>query len=102
MTDMTEVATEQPDAERPDLTPDDLSHASGDNLSPASPRDTKISMVIGMLERKEGATLDEMVEATGWQKHTIRAAMTGLRKKGHVIDRGKRGDDSCYHIGKAG
>lgn len=34
--------------------------------------------------------------------HTVRAALTGLRKKGHAIVRDKRGEETCYRItGKA-
>ena len=51
-----------------------------------------------MLEREQGATLGEMVEATGWLPHTTRAALTGLRKKGRVIEKIKRGDQTCYRI----
>ena len=61
-------------------------------------RETKIGKVVNLLKRKEGATLDEIIEATGWQPHTTRAAMTGLKKKGHTIERSKRGDASCYQI----
>ncbi len=50
------------------------------------------------MSRTEGATLDEMVAATGWLPHTTRAALTGLRKKGHAIARDKRGEATCYHI----
>jgi hypothetical protein len=39
-----------------------------------------------------------MVEATGWLPHTTRAALTGLRKKGHAVDRRKRNDVTCYHL----
>jgi len=66
----------------------------------ATKRETKISKVIALLERKEGATLDEMTEATGWQKHMTRAALTGLRKKGREITRDKRGELTCYRIAK--
>lgn len=34
-----------------------------------------------MLSAPEGATLDEIVAATGWQKHTARGAMSGALKK---------------------
>lgn len=64
----------------------------------AKPHETKIGKVIALLERKEGVTLDEMVEATGWLPHTTRAALTGLKKKGHMIERDKRGDTTCYRI----
>jgi len=59
---------------------------------------TKISTVIEMLKQSSGATLNEIVQTTGWQPHSARAAMTGLRKKGHTIERSKRGDATCYHI----
>ena len=67
----------------------------------SKPRETKIGKVIALLERKEGATLDEMVAATGWLPHTTRAALTGLKKKGHTIKRDKRGDMTCYRIMKS-
>jgi DNA-binding IclR family transcriptional regulator len=59
---------------------------------------TKISTVIDLLKQSGGATLDEIVKATGWQPHSARAALTGLRKKGHTIEKSKRGDQTCYHI----
>lgn len=45
-----------------------------------------------------GATLAELQKATGWQQHSIRAALTGLRKKGLTIVRSKRGEVTCYRI----
>jgi hypothetical protein len=42
---------------------------------------TKQSAMIDMLRKPEGATLDEIAAATGWQKHTIRGAMAGALKK---------------------
>jgi DNA-binding MarR family transcriptional regulator len=63
--------------------------------------ETKIAKVIALLGRGEGATLAELVEATGWQPHTTRAALTGLKKKGHVISKTKRGEATCYLIGPA-
>lgn len=65
---------------------------------PKPERHTKSAAIIALLQRKEGATLAEMVEATGWLPHTTRAALTGLKKKGHVIDKVKRGDTTCYRI----
>ena len=37
--------------------------------------------MIEMLRRPQGATLAEIVEATGWQAHTVRGAMAGALKK---------------------
>ena len=65
----------------------------------ASPREgSKIARVIALLQRSEGATLAEMAEATGWLPHTTRAALTGLKKKGHTVERSKREDVTCYRI----
>lgn len=61
-------------------------------------KESKISQVLAMLQRREGATLDELVAATGWLPHTTRAALTGLRRKGHAIDRRRRGEVTCYHL----
>ena len=65
------------------------------------PAPTKTSAVIALLGRKQGATLAELVEVTGWLPHTTRAALTGLRKKGHALTKGKRGDVTSYTIAKA-
>jgi hypothetical protein len=65
-----------------------------------SPRaGTKQALLIGMLSAKDGATLDALVEATGWLPHTTRAALTGLRKRGFAIERTRgEGSDSIYRI----
>ena len=39
--------------------------------------------------RDEGATIDQMIAATGWLPHTTRAALSGLKKKGYVISSDK-------------
>jgi hypothetical protein len=59
---------------------------------------TKSATVIALLEREDGATMSELIAATSWLPHTTRAALTGLRKKGHVIERSKRADETCYRI----
>ena len=68
-----------------------LAPATGESLTDASnanPRaGTKQALVIGMLSKDAGVTLDALVEATGWLPHTTRAAMTGLRKRGFIIER---------------
>ncbi len=61
-------------------------------------KSTKIELVLGMLRRAEGATLDQMVEATGWLPHTTRAALTGLKKKGHVVASEKLDGVRTYRV----
>ena len=49
---------------------------------PSSPRaDSKTAQVVAMLQRKGGATLVEIMEKMGWQKHTVRGFMAGTMKK---------------------
>jgi len=68
--------------------------------TPAS-RTSKIAGVLALLDRDEGATLTELITATGWLPHTTRAALTGLRKKGHVLARSKRDAATCYRLVQA-
>ena len=53
---------------------------------------TKKAQLIRMLGAKAGADLPTLSEKLGWQTHTTRAALTGLRKAGFTIDRERRGD----------
>ena len=62
------------------------------------PRPNKINAVVLLMARNDGATLPELIAATGWLPHTTRAALTGLRKKGHEITRSKRDGATCYRI----
>jgi hypothetical protein len=77
-------------------------HEGGGKVAPSAqpdtPRVTKASSVLALLGREEGATLADMIAATGWLPHTTRAALTGLRKKGHTLEKSKRGDQTCYRI----
>jgi Protein of unknown function (DUF3489) len=43
------------------------------------------ALIVKMLSRKSGATLDALVDATGWLPHTTRAALTGLRARGYTV-----------------
>lgn len=57
------------------------------NLITAAPvkRPNKTDLVLDLLKRPKGATIPQLVEATGWLPPTTRAALTGLKKKGHVV-----------------
>lgn len=68
--------------------------------SPQRP-ESKIALVTRMLERDAGASLDELLAATGWLPHTMRAALTGLKKKGHAITKEKVDGKTRYSIAKA-
>lgn len=79
-------ATEMPAAAKPSRTRDD----------------SKQALMIGMLKRPEGATLAQIVEATGWQSHTVRGAISGALKKklGLAVESTKAdGAERVYKIG---
>lgn len=52
----------------------------------------KQALIVSMLSEPSGATLDELMEATSWLAHTTRAALTGLRQRGYVLERNKHPD----------
>ena len=65
------------------------------------PRETKTAVLRKLLSRKAGADLAALQAATGWQSHSVRAAMSGLRKAGYTIDRAdpaKTGGRAVYRI----
>ena len=52
-------------------------------------RPTKTDAVLKRLRRANGASIAELQKATGWQPHSVRAALTGLRKRSIEIVRSK-------------
>jgi hypothetical protein len=56
--------------------------AAGDKTAGGKQReDSKQAQVIAMLRRPTGATLDDLIAATGWQRHTVRGVLSGALKK---------------------
>jgi hypothetical protein len=79
--------------------------------TPGAPRkareDTKQHAVLALLRREEGATIAQVMEATGWQQHTVRGFLAGLKKKGFTVEvlarvkqvgSGKQGAKGSYSI----
>lgn len=58
---------------------------------------SKLAGVVELLALPEGASIDELMAATGWLAHTTRAALTGLRKRGIPVERDKRGDGTTIY-----
>ena len=67
---------------------------------PAAGRSSKQAEVIAMLRRPEGATVAEVMAATGWQPHTVRGVVSGALKKklGLAIASGKEERGRVYRI----
>ena len=57
------------------------------DTSEAKPRPTKSELVNKLLSRKAGADMGALRDATGWQAHSVRAVLSGLRKAGYTLDR---------------
>ena len=87
----------KPTSGRADL---EMASVSGANQRPAS---TKRAKLIAMLERPEGASVAEIGQRLGWLPHTVRAAITGLRKADREVTRSNNADNrSIYRLAPLG
>lgn len=59
---------------------------------------SKPQQILDLLNRDCGATLAELAILANWLPHSTRAYLTGLRKKGHVIDSEKVDGVRRYRI----
>jgi Protein of unknown function (DUF3489) len=82
----------------------DRAHPTTSGVSGGEPpASTKRAQLIGMLERPEGAPVAEIGLRLGWLPHTVRAAITGLRKAGREVTRSKDADHrSVYRLAPVG
>jgi hypothetical protein len=100
--------TATPRAERADRPP-------RDPATSRQPRtETKQEAVLALLRRDDGTTIAEIIDATGWQPHTVRGFLAGLKRRGitvEVLERvrqvgpnhhGAKGSYSIYRIAEAG
>jgi hypothetical protein len=53
--------------------------------TPSARPGTKAAAMIGLLNAKKGATISEMMEATGWQAHSVRGFLAGSLRKRHGL-----------------
>lgn len=78
------IVTANPATNRPRKMARDPKPQAGSGAAPIK-RMSKTDLVLDLLKRPEGATIIQLVAATGWLPHTTRAALTGLKKKGHAV-----------------
>ena len=55
--------------------------SKGKQSPPTVRQGTKQALLIDLLKRKDGASIDDIVKATGWQAHSVRGAISGTLKK---------------------
>ncbi len=59
----------------------------------------KLGALAALLQRPQGATLEQMTQATGWQRHSVRGALAGaLKKAGYAIESTKTDAGRVYRI----
>ncbi|MCW1401584.1 DUF3489 domain-containing protein [Novosphingobium sp. MW5] len=101
MTNSTEAnADAKQGTKRPRKMAREPNQQAADQALPA--RQTKTDLVLDLLRRPEGVTIDQLVAATGWLPHTTRAALTGLKKKGRTIVSEKSDGIRSYRIDGVG
>lgn len=66
-------------------------------------RPTKLDQILAAARGRHGATINELTITTGWQPHTVRAALTRLRQRGHHFERTRtKSGETRYRLKKAG
>ncbi len=80
------IGAEPPGAELDEIgqstTPDPKEDAGDVELPELPPAKSKLALLVDLLKRPEGATIEQMTKATGWQPHSVRGAISGGIKKG--------------------
>ena len=64
--------------------------------------DGKLGLILDRLEDKTGASVGELVEATGWQKHSVHGALSRLRTRGFAIRLEAKEGRKAYRLAPAG
>jgi uncharacterized protein DUF3489 len=66
--------------------------------APVAPeRRSKKAVILALLQRPKGAPISDLIGATGWQAHSVRAALTGLRKEGKELLRVKNASGITHY-----
>ena len=69
---------------------------TGPTSADSAPRATKTALVLALLRRPGGATLEEIRNATGWQAHSVRGFLSGkvAKRMGLKVTSARRADGS--------
>jgi hypothetical protein len=78
-------------------------NTSGKPPAASAPVGSKLDRLLAELAHDDGATIDQLATATGWQKHSVRGAMAGtLKRKGHHIASTKSNGVRRYRLVSVG
>ena len=61
----------------------------------------KLGLILDRLGRTAGATIDQLVDATGWQKHSVHGALSRLRTRGFAIRLEAKAGRKAYRLAQA-
>jgi hypothetical protein len=88
-------------AAKPTIEADVSAEARATPLAAKAEPKGKLAALIMLLKRPEGAGVEDMMAATGWQAHSVRGVMSGTLKKklGLTIDSEKTDAGRVYRIG---
>jgi hypothetical protein len=79
----------KPAKAQPPTTKSSSSRTAKVRASATPARPSKKGAILDLLQRPDGAALGDLTAATGWQVHSVRAALTGLRKEGRELVRSR-------------
>jgi len=61
---------------------------------------SKTAIIVKLVRRPKGASIAQLQSATSWQAHSIRGALSRMRKEGHEVTYCGRGKTGRYHISR--
>lgn len=81
---------------KPTVTSQEAAPGAAEAKAPAG----KLGMLVELMSREAGATMEELMQVTGWQAHSIRGAMAGAlkRNRGYEISSTKADEVRTYRI----
>jgi len=67
-------------------------------VAPIPERETKLDQIVASISTKRGCSSIDLMALTGWQAHTVRAALSRLRQRGHAIKRVESAEGCRYRL----
>jgi hypothetical protein len=68
--------------------------------APTSRPGGKLGVIVDCLAAKRGATADELVEATGWQRHSVLGALSRIKARGFAFNLDMISGRKAYRLEK--